>query len=96
MPPKERVNTASATVVLTAETLVTGIQNRKRLKFLERLAIHISKSKAWMVKGADGCAICKQIHTTMGLGLGGIKESGAAMLAQGNDNGMAESPGNIK
>lgn len=32
---------------------------------------------------------------TMGLGFGGIEESGAAILAQGNDNGMAESPGNI-
>lgn len=80
---------------LTVETLATGIQNKKPLKFLERLAIHISKSKAWMVKGADGCAICKQIHSNNGLGFGGIQESGAAMLAQGNDNGMAESPGNI-
>lgn len=32
---------------------------------------------------------------TMGLGFGGIKESGAAMLAQENDNGMVESPGNV-
>lgn len=61
-----RVSKASATVALTVERLVTGIQNKKRLKFLERLAIHISKSKAWMVKGADGCAICKQIHSNNG------------------------------
>lgn len=27
----------------------------------------------------------------MGLGFGGIQERGAAMLAQGNDNGMTES-----
>ena len=64
-------------------------------KVLERLAIHILKSKAWMVKEQMAVQYANKPTATMGLGFGGIQEKGAAMLAQGNDNGMAESPGNI-
>lgn len=82
-------------VALTVQSLATGIQNKKPLKVLERLGIHILKSKAWMVKEQMAVQYANKPTATMGLGFGGIQEKGAAMLAQGNDNGMAESPGNI-
>lgn len=43
--------------------------NSEQLKSMERLVIHLSKSKAWMAPRTDGCAICKQIHSNNGLRL---------------------------
>lgn len=48
-----------------------------------------------MVKEQMAVQYANKPTATMGLGFGGIQERRAAMLAQGNDNGMAESPGNI-
>lgn len=62
--------------------------NSEQLKSMERLVIHLSKSKAWMAQRTDGCAICKQIHSNNGLGLAvaAWEQTGAATLVKGSDN----------
>lgn len=61
------------------------------------MVIHISESEAWTVERADGCAICKHIHSNNGLELPSVAES-ELELPGGEGKGQRsgqEAPGDI-